>query len=184
MSIITKTLALTLLLAISHRASAKDCAVGKNGGFSKKDDHPGDAAEMKKLVAAFNYGKPKLLESMCNAEGVCCVKGGGGNRVVELYWERSKIEGSFPDTFYKMDEMVNLDFHLNFIKHFPSNLTAMPKLQTAQFGRNPICGQIPKDWKDPGFGKQLAKLNCNFCCLSGRFPDMFNDLPNLEEFFW
>ena len=110
---------LPLLFATAFRqASAKDCTVGKNGGFAKKDDHPGDAAEMKKLVAAFNYGKPKMLDSMCNAEGVCCVKGIGGNRVVELYWERSKIKGKFPDTFYKMDQMVNLDFHLNFITNF------------------------------------------------------------------
>jgi hypothetical protein len=37
-----------------------------------------------------------------------------------------------------------MDFHLNFIKNFPLNMTAMPKLQQAQFGRNPICGEIPQ----------------------------------------
>ena len=81
-----------------------------------------------------------------------------------------------------MSEIVNADFHLNYIKAFPKNLPNMSKLVTAQFGRNPISGQIPSDWVN--FGTQLAKINCNFCALSGHFPDMFNNLPNLEEAYW
>lgn len=179
-----------LLLGIAHRASAKDCSVGKNGGFDGAKDNKGDAEEMRKLAGALHYQEWLRNDnvgafingssSMCNQEGVCCTKGDDGNRVVEIYWERNKLKGAFPDTMYKLSEMVNLDFHLNFITNFPMDLDKMPKLSTAQFGRNPICGTLPA-FK---FGPQLTKFNCNFCCLSGEFPDVWNGLPNVEEFYW
>lgn len=190
-------LPILLLIALFHPAMGKDCTVGESGGFVAMEDNKIDAEEMKKLHGALkakswlshqrNTSKWDAFMSgfgsMCNVEGVCCVKhgDGGGNRVVELYWERNKLKGSFPDTFYKMDQIVNMDFHLNFIKNFPPKLSKMPKLKSAQFGRNPICGAIPDDFMN--FGPQLTKLDCNFCCLSGSFPDMFGNLPNLEELY-
>merc|ERR1711974_336530 len=56
----------------------------------------------------------------------------------------------------------------------------MPKLQTAQFGRNPISGTLPAY----SFGPQLTKFNCNFCALTGQFPDVWHNFPKLAEFFW
>jgi len=31
---------------------------------------------------------------------------------------------------------------------------------------------------------QVVQFNCNFCALSGPFPDMFNDMPSLQITYW
>jgi polygalacturonase len=40
---------------------------------------------------------------------------------------------------------------------------------------------VPLEFKEL---RNLTKFNCNFCCLSGTFPDVFKDKPFLEEIFW
>eukprot|EP01045_Picozoa_sp_COSAG04_P031396 COSAG04_NODE_5795_length_1492_cov_0.933238_1_plen_392_part_10 len=202
-------------------AAGKSCTVGRprSAGWDGAKDSPGDAGEMRALASALHWQEwtdnnnrtnwEAFLDSsasMCNIDGVCCLDVDGSNRVVELYWERSSVRGAIPPTFHRLDRLVNLDLHLNFVTNFPANLSSMPRLQTAQFGRNPICGEIPADWVR--FGPQLTKLNCNFCCkapryrchlgcillqtpaislstgLSGTFPDMFHNLANLEQIYW
>lgn len=119
---------------------------------------------------------------MCCTDHVCCDDIDGQNRVVSLKLERNNLKGTFPDTFYKLSELREVDAHLNKLKVFPTRLPEMPKLEQAKFGRNPISGTIPEEWMN--FGTQLTKLNCNFCALEGQFPDMFGNLPNLEEAYW
>ena len=43
-----------LLVGVFHRSTAKDCAVGKSGGFSGSEDNKIDAEEMKKLHSALH----------------------------------------------------------------------------------------------------------------------------------
>ena len=163
-------------------AAGKSCTVGKprSAGWDGAKDSAADAGEMRALASALHWQEwtdnnnrtnwEAFLDSsasMCNIDGVCCLEVDGSNRVVELYWERSSVRGAIPPTFHRLDRLVNLDLHLNFVTNFPANLSSMPRLQTAQFGRNPICGQIPADWVR--FGPQLTKLNCNFCCELPRY---------------
>ena len=102
----------------------------------------------------------------------------GSNRISELP-SAQQLERSNTDTFYRLSNAKIVEF-LHFVTNFPDKLDQMPQLRQAKFGRNPICGQLPK-WK---FGPQLTKVNCNFCCLEGNFPDIFYNLPLLEESYW
>ena len=173
----------------------KDCQFGHDGksyNWELKNDHPVDRAEIKKLGKALHFKEwhnnqhwDLLLsdeKSMCDIDGLCCeVMKDGTNRVSEVKLERNNLKGYIPDTFYKLSNAKIVEFHLNYVKNFPAKLDQMPLLQQAKFGRNPICGNLP-NWK---FGPQLTKVNCNFCCLSGPFPDdLFVNQPNLEESYW
>lgn len=171
-------------------------------GWDKKKDHPDDAEAIKKLAKALNFGewynndgwhevvhdlesnKNPSCSGMCCLNHVCCTNNNMGNynRVIALKLERNNLKGAFPDDFYKLSELKELDVHLNKVTNFPKNLEQMPKLEQARFGRNPITGTVPAEWKN--FGPQLTKLNCNFCALEGEFPDIFWNLPNLEEAYW
>ena len=60
-------------------------------------------------------------------------------------------------------------------------MDTLTELREAKFGRNPICGTLPAAF---GSLTKLTKFNCNFCCLVGGFPDIFRNMPDLEEAFW
>ena len=91
-----------LSVLVFGACSAKDCTIGKNGGFDGSEDNKIDKEEMKKLHGSLHAEEwishqrnTSLWDSfmsgfgsMCNVEGVCCKHNGvgGGNRVVELYW--------------------------------------------------------------------------------------------------
>ena len=120
--------------------------------------------------------------SFCDWEGLCCEFDGENNRLTEIHLERNNLKGKFHNTFQQaMSRIKVLNFHLNAITNFPPNMDTYKGLQQIKFGRNPICGSLPKS-----FGKltQLVKFNCNFCCLHGPFPDLFANMPYLQETFW
>ena len=120
--------------------------------------------------------------SFCDWEGICCEFDGVHNRLTEMHLERNRLRGSFHESFVRaMSKIKVLNFHLNFITNFPPHMHTFKDLQQAKFGRNPICGNL-----SPKFAllSKLTKFNCNFCCLSGPFPDLFGNMKNLEETFW
>ena len=187
---VPKLCSLMLLFSLS---SALDCLYGHDKSFDwdMSKDNKSDREEMKKLAKALHFQEWHANEnwdmlmsdekSMCDIDNVCCEKmQDGSNRISELKLERNNLKGRIPDTFYRLSNAKIVEFHLNFVTNFPDKLDQMPQLRQAKFGRNPICGQLPK-WK---FGPQLTKVNCNFCCLEGNFPDIFYNLPLLEESYW
>jgi hypothetical protein len=70
------------------------------------------------------------------------------------------------------------------VSNFPPNVGALVHLKEAKFGRNPICGTASAVLAGFTTLTNLTKFNCNFCCLSGEFPDIFSNKPALQEAFW
>lgn len=161
----------------------------ESGPFDMNKDHKGDREELEKMADALNYKdwsenrdwKNGAL-SMCAWDHVCCETDADGKyRVTQLHNERIGMKGAFPDTFHRLSHLKVLNVHLNYVTNFPSNISALTELREAKFGRNPICGEVPV-----GLAQltKLTKLNCNFCCVSGQFPDVFYNKPDLQEVFW
>lgn len=129
-----------------------------------------------------NYLWLNKSHSFCDWQGVCCEPGPDGlSRVTELHVERNGLRGAFPPTFTTLTRLKVIDVHLNNVTNFPPGIEALVDLEEAKFGRNPICGTVPG-----GFAQltNLTKFNCNFCCLSGEFPDILGNKPMLEELYW
>ena len=159
--------------------------------WKREDDFLADREELLKFgnmmhVQQWTDGSRNWMNeslSVCSWEGVCCMSfPGKGNRVTEIHVERNGLRGAFANSFAPaLSELRVLNVHLNNVTNFPPNVAALTHLREAKFGRNPIHGTVPA-----GFAslRNLTKFNCNFCALSGQFPDVFGSLPTLEETFW
>ena len=119
-------------------------------------------------------------------EGVCCIEQDGHNRITELHVERNGLRGAFSSTFAGvLTELQVIDVHLNYVTNFPPGVSRLTNLQQAKFGRNPICGNATELLSEFAPLTKLTKFNCNFCCLSGEFPDsVLANKPMLEEIYW
>ena len=57
----------------------------------------------------------------------------------------------------------------------------MKSIEVFKLGRNPISGELPLI---KTFSK-VIQFNCNFCALSGTFPDtIFDYMPSLQISYW
>ena len=156
-----------------------------------ENDHEGDRQELMNFANGMGFegwcdGTDNWFNdsvSMCKWAGICCKDfgDGAGSRVTEIHAERNCLKGSFTDSFVSMKEIKVVNVHLNNVTNFPPNVARLVHLREAKFGRNPICGTVPPEFK---YLSNLTKFNCNFCCLSGDFPDVFYNKPLLEETFW
>ena len=128
----------------------------------------------------------KKSVSICDWEGVCCIEQDGHNRITELHVERNGLRGAFSSTFAgAFTELQVIDVHLNYVTNFPPGVSRLTNLQQAKFGRNPICGNATELLSEFAPLTKLTKFNCNFCCLSGEFPDyVLANKPMLEEIYW
>ena len=65
---------------------------------------------------------------------------------------------------------------------FPFGFNSAPGLQVLKLDRNPISGEVPLF---TGWGGALHTFDCNFCNLSGPFPEMnFAKLTGLTQMYW
>ena len=78
--------------------------------------------------------------------------------------------------------MQTLELHGNYIGGtIPQEVEGMKDILTFKLGRNPLGGTLPLV---KTFSK-VTQFNCNFCALSGEFPDtIFDYMPNLEITYW
>jgi hypothetical protein len=77
-----------------------------------------------------------------------------------------------------------MQIHGNFISGtLPPEIDNLEHLVDHKLGRNPISGTLPP-LKKPKL--KLQKYNCNFCALSGTFPDVFSPsgFPALTQAYW
>eukprot|EP00937_MAST-01D_sp_MAST-1D-sp2_P003903 g3903.t1 len=169
---------------------AWDCE-NEQAQWNRSDDFPADRAELLKFATGMRCsewydGTTNWMDdavSVCDWDGICCAPiPGKGNRVTEIHVERNGLRGAFAASFAPtLTELRVLNVHLNNVTNFPPRVAVLTHLREAKFGRNPIHGTVPV-----GFASlhNLTKFNCNFCALSGQFPDVFGALPHLEESFW
>jgi hypothetical protein len=80
-------------------------------------------------------------------------------------------------------KLTQFSIHQNRVSgSFPSGFNNAGGLQVLKLDRNPINGTVPLF---TGWGPSLQKFDCNFCALSGPFPDMnFKVLTGLYEMYW
>lgn len=84
------------------------------------------------------------------------------------------------DGFSNLTAITSLQLHGNFISgSIPAQFEALQQVEILKLGRNPISGTLPV-LKLP----KAIQFNCNFCALSGSFPDMFAGLPSLQITYW
>ena len=78
--------------------------------------------------------------------------------------------------------LKSLQIHGNYLRGtIPSNLDNCHDLEVLKLGRNPISGTIPV-YKNL---KKLQKFNCNFCAITGEFPEEnLLNMPALQQLFW
>jgi len=89
--------------------------------------------------------------------------------------------GGTLEGFGNLAKLTNLSLHGNYISgSMPVDLGNLKDIVILKLGRNPITGQLPHYTT---FSK-VVQFNCNFCALSGPFPDMFNDMPSLQITYW
>eukprot|EP00040_Diaphanoeca_grandis_P015877 m.81570 g.81570 ORF g.81570 m.81570 type:complete len:364 (-) comp25435_c0_seq1:16-1107(-) len=89
--------------------------------------------------------------------------------------------GGTLDGFGDLTSLTTLELHGNYIHGaIPQSLEGLVNIVTLKIGRNPITGQLPlfKTFK------HAVQFNCNFCSLTGPFPDMFEYFPSLEITYW
>ena len=97
-----------------------------------------------------------------------------------LTWLQYTCLGGTLEGFSKLTALTSLQLHGNYITgSIPADLGALTEVRILKLGRNPISGTLPK----LAF-KNVIQFNCNFCALSGPFPDMFDGLPNIEVSYW
>lgn len=169
---------LFLLYCLIDPTCARSCPTQRR--WEVAADNPAERAELfqfgRDMKASKWYdGNRNWLEksiSMCDWEGVCCIEQDGHNRITELHVERNGLRGAFSSTFAgAFTELQVIDVHLNYVTNFPPGVSRLRNLQQAKFGRNPICGNASELLGEFAPLIKLTKFNCNFCCLSGEFPD-------------
>ena len=157
--------------------------------WHREMDYAIDREELVKLAHTMDFdnwpSKRNWLSdslSFCDWECICCEFDGTHNRLTEIHLERNNLKGSFSESFTRaMTRIKVLNFHLNAITGFPPQMETYLSLEQVKFGRNPICGKLPLKYQSL---TKLVKFNCNFCCLSGPFPDLFGNMTSLEETYW
>lgn len=187
------SLTLVLLSCLVSSIYAKPLCPTQRSWDAAADD-PADRAELVQFAqdmksSEWYDGNRNWLShsvSVCEWQGVCCIEQGGRNRITELHVERNGLRGAFSSTFAgTLNELRVLNVHLNYVTNFPPGVSRLTNLQEAKFGRNPICGNAPELLAGFAPLAKLTKFNCNFCCLSGEFPDhVLANKPMLEEIFW
>jgi hypothetical protein len=103
-------------------------------------------------------------------------------KLSDLNLEYTCTAGKLSKNIGNLKEMVSLQLHGNFIAgSIPQEVEGMSKIQTFKLGRNPFSGELPliKTFSE------VVQFNCNFCALSGRFPDtIFDYMPKLQITYW
>lgn len=80
-----------------------------------------------------------------------------------------------------MKAMESFQVHGNYISGtIPAAIGELTNVVILKLGRNPITGTLPAITTL----KKVVKFNCNFCALTGTFPDIFGDLPSLNQSYW
>jgi hypothetical protein len=81
-----------------------------------------------------------------------------------------------------LTNLVEFSIHQNRISGvFPAEFDNCPNLEILKLDRNPITGQVPLFTNL----KKLQTFDCNFCSLSGPFPEIdFASIPDLNEMYW
>lgn len=83
--------------------------------------------------------------------------------------------------FGNLTSLLSLQLHGNYISgSIPQDLEKLTEIVVLKLGRNPISGQLPLFTTL----KKAVQFNCNFCALSGTFPDMFGYFDSLEVSYW
>lgn len=85
------------------------------------------------------------------------------------------------DGFGSMTQMTSLQIHGNYFNGtVPKSLGNLKKVTILKLGRNPLTGTLPV-FALP----KVIQFNCNFCALTGAFPDDFFDLmPSIQISYW
>jgi hypothetical protein len=80
-----------------------------------------------------------------------------------------------------MKALESFQVHGNYISGtIPAAIGELTNIVTLKLGRNPITGTLPAITTL----KKVVQFNCNFCALSGKFPDIFGQLPSLQISYW
>jgi hypothetical protein len=80
-----------------------------------------------------------------------------------------------------LKSIESFQVHGNYISGtIPEAIGQLTSVQTLKLGRNPITGTVPPVTTL----KKVVQFNCNFCALTGQFPDIFGELPSLNVSFW
>eukprot|EP00039_Didymoeca_costata_P028979 m.22765 g.22765 ORF g.22765 m.22765 type:complete len:351 (-) comp7435_c0_seq1:53-1105(-) len=88
--------------------------------------------------------------------------------------------GGTLEGFGTLTKLVSLQLHGNYITGtIPMELNNLKDVEILKLGRNPITGELPK----LALPKAI-QFNCNFCSLTGTFPDFFEDMPSLQISYW
>jgi len=81
----------------------------------------------------------------------------------------------------ELKAIESFQVHGNYISGtIPQEIDELTNVVILKLGRNPITGTLPL-FKNL---KSVVQFNCNFCALSGEFPDMFGYMPSLEVSYW
>lgn len=127
-----------------------------------------------------------------------CVKSGGTNfnnsALPRSFYALSKLQlwsmeytclgGTLAPELGNMLSLEQIWIHGNFLSGtLPPELDNLENLVDHKLGRNPISGTLPAFTKPK---LKLAKYNCNFCALTGTFPDSFSPakFPVLSQAYW
>jgi len=80
-----------------------------------------------------------------------------------------------------MRAIESFQAHGNFITGtIPQEINQLVNVVILKLGRNPITGTLPL-FTDL---KKVVQFNCNFCALTGTFPEMFGHMPSLQVSYW
>eukprot|EP01084_Bolivina_argentea_P142069 249600_1 len=102
-------------------------------------------------------------------------------KLTDINIEYVCLSGIISDNIANLKNLVSLQNHGNYIYGtIPMALDKCTNLEILKLGRNPINGTIPA-FKNL---HKLGKFNCNFCALTGTFPDIFGSMPDLYQSFW
>ena len=163
------------------------------GKWDRAHDYASDRAEITKLANTMGFkhwpSKRNWLDdsvSFCEWECICCEKNAEGmNRLTEIHIERNMLSGAFSDTMVRMDKLKVINFHGNNVTNVPPGIEALTDLREFKFGRNPVGGDAGTVLAPFANLTKLVKFNCNFCAITGQFPDIFaNKAATLAETFW
>eukprot|EP01084_Bolivina_argentea_P106000 189822_1 len=95
--------------------------------------------------------------------------------------EYTCLSGTISNKIGNLKQLQQVKLHGNYIYGtIPYSFNNCSELQVLKLGRNPIHGNIP--YLDQL--QKLEKFNCNFCAITGTFPDIFDKMPLLNQAFW
>lgn len=99
----------------------------------------------------------------------------------DLDLEYTCMGGTLRPEVGRLTSLTSLQLHGNYIGGtIPTELGRLTALQILKLGRNPFTGTLPAFRTLPN----LVQFNCNFCSLTGTFPDVFDSMPELEVTYW